>query len=693
MVGPSWAKEISWLSFNSRVLEEAEDPTVPLMERMRFLGIYSSNLDEFFRVRVATLRRLARLGGEFVNLNIPDPAETLFEVHEILVKEAARFNKVYEAVLEKLEDKGIVVVDELSVPMAQRPHLMDYFLSEVRPHLMPILLKGTSDLSNLRDHPMYLAIEMKKKSGAGRPGYALIEIPTDILPRFYVLPEIKGAKGKEGVKKRQVIYLDDIIRFGLATVFETLPYDSFDAYAIKFTRDSELEFDDDFTESIMERMSEGLRARLMGNPVRMNYDAKMPEAFLKLLRKKLNFSQLDSLYPGARYHNRKFLMGFPTLGRKHLCWPEEKVVAHPQLDTGGGKIGIFKCLQKQDVLLHLPYHSFYHFLDFLRESVMDPLVKAISLTQYRFARNSCVAAALVAAVRNGKRVTVLVEPQARFDEEANLAWAADYREAGIRVIMGLHGLKVHAKLCLVERTEGRRNRSYCAIGTGNFNESTAKLYTDHLLLTADVEIGKDVERCFRYLGSPAREPKLAKLVASPFGVRKLIEDSIRREIELVEKGEKGEIFLKLNNLSDPVTVELLDQAAIAGVRVRLIVRGMYSVVADRKVKKNLKGIAIVDRYLEHSRIFVFGNGGNPQYYLSSADLLPRNLDSRFEVVCPIFDRKLKEQLETYLHLQWKDEVKARVLDKKLSNPPRKSGKKAKATRAQKTIREWLAGEG
>ena len=456
---PFRPKEVSWLSFNSRVLEEAEDPTVPLMERMRFLGIYSSNLDEFFRVRVATLRRLARLGKAFSALNIPDPAETLFEVHEILVRETAEFNKAYENVLEKLEGKGIFVVDELSLPLAQREHLMEYFLSEVRPHLMPILLKGSSDLSNLRDHPMYLAVEMKKKSGAGRPAYALIEIPSDILPRFYVLPENKELKSKDGIKQRQVIYLDDIIRFGLSTVFESLPYDSFDAYAIKFTRDSELEFDDDFTESIMERMSEGLRARLMGSPVRMNYDAKMPEAFLRLLRKKLNFSQLDSLYPGARYHNRKSLMGFPTLGRKHLCWPSEKIVPHPQLDTGGKKIGFFKCLQKQDVLLHLPYHSFGHFLDFLRESAMDPLVKAISLTQYRFARNSCVAAALVAAVRNGKRVTVMVEPQARFDEEANLAWAANYREAGIRVIMGLPGLKVHAKLCLVERTEGRRKRS------------------------------------------------------------------------------------------------------------------------------------------------------------------------------------------------------------------------------------------
>ncbi|MFT5105388.1 MAG: polyphosphate kinase, partial [Verrucomicrobiales bacterium] len=458
---PFRAKEISWLSFNSRVLEEAEDRSVPLMERLRFLGIYSSNLDEFFRVRVATLKRLARLGKQVKNLNIPDPAETLFEVHEILVKEAIHFNKAYEAVLEELAKEGIEVVDELSVPLEQREDLMEYFLSKVRPHLMPILLKGSSDLSNLRDHPMYLAVEMKKKSGTGRRGHALVEIIGD-LPRFYVLPEIKK---KKKTRVRQVMYLDDIIRFGLPTLFETLPYEVFDAYAIKFTRDSELEFDDDFTESILERMSEGLRARVMGSPVRMNYDAKIPQPFLNLLRQKLKFSQLDSLYPGARYHNRKLLMNFPTLGRSDLCFRGERPVPHAQLEGGAKKRGMFKQLQKRDSLLHLPYHSFSLFLDLLREAGMDPLVKSISLTQYRFASDSCVAAALMAAVRNGKHVTVLVEAQARFDEEANLGWAATYREAGIKVIMGLPGLKVHAKLCLIERLEGGRKRNYSAIGT------------------------------------------------------------------------------------------------------------------------------------------------------------------------------------------------------------------------------------
>lgn len=680
---PFRAKEISWLSFNSRVLEEAEDSSVPLMERIRFLGIYSSNLDEFFRVRVATLRRLARLGESYKKLNIPDPTETLFEVHEILVKEAKRFNRAYDGVLEALGRKDIMVVDELSVPLEQRDHLMRYFLSEVRPHLMPILLKGTSDLSTLRDHPMYLAVEMGKKSGVGRPGHALIEIPSDILPRFHVLPKLK--------KTRMVMYLDDIIRFGLPTVFRSMPYDSFAAYAIKFTRDSELEFDDDFTESFLERMSEGLRARVTGSPVRMNYDAAMPEPFLKLLRNKLNFSQLDSLYPGARYHNRKGLQDFPRMGRSSLCWGKLEPIEHPYLELGQQKGGTFKTLQKREVLLHLPYHSFNYFLDFLREAALDPLVKSIALTQYRFAKDSCVAAALLAAVRNGKRVMVLVEPQARFDEEANLSWAAVYREAGVKVIVGLPGLKVHAKMCVVERTEGARSRTYSAIGTGNFNESTAKLYTDHLLLTADPEIGKDVLKSFRYFATPTRELKLAKLVACPFGLRELFQESIAHEIGLAEKGEKGEIFLKLNNLADPEIVGLLDKAAHAGVKVHLIVRSMYSLVAEGKVRKNLKAVGIVDRYLEHSRIFIFGNAGKPQYYLSSADLLPRNLDSRFEIVCPVEDPKLQRELSTYMHLQWKDDVKARVLDKKLSNPPRKRGKKARATRAQATIREWLAG--
>ena len=680
---PFRAKEISWLSFNSRVLEEAEDRTVPLMERIRFLGIYSSNLDEFFRVRVATLKRLVRLGDKYKNLSIPDPTETLFEVHEILVKEARRFNLAYENVLEALADRGIRVVDDLSVPLELRDHLMKYFLTEVRPRLMPILLKGDSDLSTLRDHPMYLAVEMKKKSGAGRPGHALIEIPSDTLPRFHVLPKLK--------KKQMVMYLDDIIRFGLSTVFRSTPYDEFSAYAIKFTRDSELEFDDDFTESFLERMSEGLRARVTGSPVRMNYDATMPESFLKLLRKKLEFSQLDSLYPGARYHNRKGLQDFPVLGRRSLCWEKLDPIAHHTLEVKQKKGGIIKRLQKREALLHLPYHSFNYFLDLLREAALDPLVKSIALTQYRFARESCVASALLAAVRNGKTVTVLVEPQARFDEEANLSWAAVYREAGVRVIVGLPGLKVHAKMCVIERSEGGRRRTYAAIGTGNFNESTAKLYTDHLLLTADPEIGRDALRCFRYFATPTRELKLTKLVACPSGLRKMLRAAIRREIELAGNGGRAEVSLKMNNLSDPETVGLLDEAAASGVKVRLIVRSMYSLVPEGKGRKNLKAIGIVDRYLEHSRIFVFGNGGKPQYFLSSADLLPRNLDSRFEIVCPVEDPKLQRELASYMQLQWQDEVKARVLDKKLSNPPRKRGKKARATRAQQTIRDYLAG--
>jgi len=679
---PFRAKEISWLSFNSRVLEEAEDPAVPLMERVRFLGIYSSNLDEFFRVRVATLKRLVRLGNDYKKLNIPNPADTLFEVHEILVSEAKRFNKAYAKVLEALEDEGIQVVNELSVPMAQREHLMGYFTSKVLPRLMPILLKGSSDLSTLRDHPMYLAVEMSKSSSKGRPGHALIEIPSDVLPRFYVLPKLK--------KARMVMYLDDIIRFGLKTVFRSLPYDTFNAYAIKFTRDSELEFDDDFTESFLERMSEGLRARVTGSPVRMNYDAQMPENFLALLRKKLKFTERDSLYPGARYHNRAGLQNFPRLGDQSLCWSNLDPLPHRRLGSGGIKGGrMFKKLQKHDVLLHLPYQSFDHFLDLLREAAMDPLVKGIMLTQYRFAGDSCVAAALLAARRNGKRVEVMVEPRARFDEEANMRWANTYREAGIKVIVGLPGLKVHAKICVIERNEGGKTRHYSAIGTGNFNESTAKLYTDHLILTSDEEIGRDVVKCFRYFATPTRELKLSKLVACPSGLRKMFDKAVKAEIALAKNGEKAEIFLKLNNLSDPRTVALLDDAAAAGVKVKLIVRSMYSLVEDGKLRKNLNAIGIVDRYLEHSRIFVFGNGGSPKYYISSADLLPRNLDSRFEVVCPVKDPRLQKELANYLQLQLADECKARVLDKKLSNPERKRGKKIRATRAQGTIRDWL----
>ncbi len=652
------SKEISWLSFNERVLQEAANPEVPLLERVKFLGIYSSNLDEFFRVRVATLKRLATLGDRYRELNIPNPVETLRQINAIVARENQSFNKAYTQVIKNLADENIHVIDNRTVPAKHQVWLKEYFQDNVAPRLMPIMLKTSAKLPQLKDNPMYLAVRLTKKNNTGRPAHSIIEIPGD-LPRFVVLP-------KSG-KTTLIMYLDDIIRYGLSEIFLHLPYDHFESYAIKFTRDSELEFDDDFTDSVYDKVAEGLLARQGGFPVRSNYDATIPPQFLRLLNKKLNLSGSDNLYPGARYHNRKDLIDFPQLGRSDLLYPPPAKVAPKRLKRII-KEGFFSALKKKDLLLHIPYHSFLIFIDFLREASMDPLVQSIQVTQYRLAKNSFVARALMAAAHNGKDVTILVEPQARFDEGANIAWANEYQRNGVRVILGVQGLKVHSKLCLVSRREHGKLRRYTALGTGNFNELSAKVFSDHLLITANCEIGDDASAIFEFFERTYKAPKLKHLVAAPFNLRNFIRKRIQIEMANARKGIPAGLSIKVNNLSDLETINLLYDAANAGVKVRLIVRGMFSMITGpESPAPSIEAIGIVDKYLEHSRMFIFQNEDSPLVYLSSADFLPRNFDSRIETVFPILDSKLNKQLRDFFELQWRDNVKARILNKTLSN--------------------------
>ncbi len=669
------SKEISWLAFNSRVLQEAGNPEVPLLERVRFLGIYSSNLDEFFRVRIATLRRLVLLGKDYRKLHLPDPKVTLREARATIKRDAALFDRIYDEVFADFAGQGVRLIRDTEVPRALKPWLTEYFFSKVRPRIMPIVIRSYSELGSLRDQPMYLAVEMGRAGRKTRLAHALIEIPTAELPRFVTLPEHKG--------QRPVMYLDDIIRFGLPGIFTGLPYDQFEAYAIKFTRDAEMEFDDDVMDSLYDKIAEGLRSRKTGQAVRMNYDARIPASFLKLLMDKLKLGSEDTLMPGFRYHNRRDLVKFPA--PDSLGYPAETPLPYPKLS--GKRASIFRVLQNRDLLLHLPYHSFTHFLDFLREASLDPLVQSIHLTQYRVSRYSCVARALMNAAQNGKEVTVLIEPQARFDEKNNIEWANRYQEAGCRVILGVPGLKVHAKMCLVTRQEGGTDRYYSAIGTGNFNEDTSLFYTDHLLLTAHPDLGADILETFRFFGANWHPPRLNHLVAAPFSLRTSVKYWIQNEIDHARQGHESGISLKLNNLADPEITAALYAASQAGVKVNIIARSMFSVVTGEAVSKNIKAIGIVDRYLEHSRILVFRNGGSPRYFLSSADFLPRNFDSRFEIVCPIYDPRLQQELERYLEIQWSDNTKARVLDRKLSNAIVKKGDKP--VRAQQAIRAWL----
>lgn len=678
---PFRSKEVSWLSFNARVLQEAGDPEVPLLERIKFLGIYSSNLDEFFRVRVATLKRLTQLGDYWKELSIPDPCITLREVNAMVAKQGREFNDAYERALADLKANGIEIVDEHKVPADLRDWLTNYFRTEVSSYLMPIMLKANEDVPRLKDQPMYLAIRLSRKGKGGRPAHALMEIPGD-LPRFVVLP-------KTG-RRQLVMYIDDIIRFGLREIFGHLPYDVYDSYAIKFTRDAEIQFDDDFTESFYVKMSEGLKAREEGLPVRANYDAAFPKPFLNLVLRKLKLATSDTLYPGARYHNRKDLISFPKLGRDDLLYPKSAPILNQALKNRE-KLGFFNILRRQDVLLHFPYHLFRRYIELLREASIDPLVQEIWMTQYRLAKKSFVARALMAAAQNGKKVTVLVEPTARFDEKANMGWADAYRAAGVRVVLGVPGLKVHSKLLLIRRREHGSDRYYSALGTGNFNEDSASIFADHLLLTAHPEIGADVAAIFRFFEHTYLRPTLKHLKCAPFDLRLFLKEKIQREIDLVREGRPGMLSIKVNNLSDVETIERLYEAARAGVKIRMIARSMFSLITGpESPAESIEAIGIVDRFLEHSRVLIFHNDGQPEVYLSSADFLPRNFDTRVETIFPVLDHALRDQLIRYFEIQWSDNVKARVLDRDLTNEYRPRPKRREEqVRSQYAIEDYL----
>ncbi len=672
------SKETSWLSFNARVLQEAADPGVPLFERIKFLGIYSSNLDEFFRVRVATLKRIASLGEEWKRLGIPDPKITLKTVRHLVSKQADDFNEAYGRVKADLEENGIKLINESDVPPDLEPYLRSYFRRQVSPHIFPTILKAAAKLPKLKDLPMYLAVKATKADGTGRPMHALIEIPQH-LPRFIPLPKVG--------ETQLVMYLDDIIRFGLDEVFSTFPYDHFESFAIKFTRDSELAFDDDFTESFYEKLEDSLKAREEGLPVRANFDRNFPKPFLNLILRKLNLARSDSLYPGARYHNRRDLLTFPDFGKKGLNYEKSEPV--PVKAIYGKQAGMFAAMRKKDLLIHVPYQPFRHLITLLQEASLDPLVQSISVTQYRLAKGSCIARALQAAARNGKRVFVLVEPQARFDEEANIKWAGRYRDAGVQVQLGVQGLKVHSKLIHIIRRESGCDRSYTVLGTGNFNEDTAGVFADHVLMTYNQEIGHDATEIFRFFRQSYQKPRLMHLNIAPFDLRSFLRTRIEREIENQIAGMPAGISIKVNNFSDPETNLLIHRAADAGVPVRMIVRSMFSLVIEEG--STIQAISIVDKYLEHSRMLIFENGGEPEVFLASADFMPRNFDTRVETIFPVYEKKLKNQLIEYFNIQWRDNTKARTLDRNLSNGYRK-GEPGKPARAQIDIETYLRGQ-
>lgn len=657
-------KEISWLSFNERVLQEAENKEVPLAESFKFLGIYSNNLDEFFRVRVATLKRLSQFGAKSRDILGYDPKTTLKKLHEIVLSQNSKFEKIYSSLIEELDKYKIHIINEKQLNDAQAEFVREYFINEVRSRLMPFLIDNKTDLPNLTDDAIFLAIILKNKK-TNKKRYAILEIPTAVIPRFIVLPEIGDDK--------YIIFLDDIIRYGLKDIFFIFDFDEFSAYTIKITKDAELEIADDISESYIEKLSRSLTQRKRGTTVRFIYDRNMPDDLLKILKKKLNFGPDDVVIPANRYHNFKDFMRFPKLGKKKFYF--EPLIPIPHSDIQPGK-SIFSAIKKKDIMLFFPYHPFDHLIDLLREASIDPSVTSIQITLYRLARNSSVINALLNAARNGKSVTTVVELQARFDEEANILWGNKLMEEGVKVIYGVPGLKVHSKLLLITRIKNNTTQRFAAVGTGNFNEDTARIYTDHLLLTTNIKITNEVHKVFNFFNINYKKDNYYHLILSPFSLRNKINLQIENEIKNAKAGKKAYIYLKLNNITDWEVINNLYEASSAGVNIKLIIRGMYSLVPGLKeISENIKAIGIVDRFLEHSRFMIFHNGGKEDVYITSADLMTRNIDHRIEVTCPVFDKNIKNELKNIFEIQWKDNVKARKLDASLSNKFVKPGKK------------------
>ncbi|MFN0276351.1 MAG: polyphosphate kinase 1 [Chitinophagales bacterium] len=644
-------RDISWLSFNERVLQEAEDKRVPLNERVRFLGIFSNNQDEFFRVRVATLRRMAKIEKSKISEFYIKPSKLLSQVQKKVLLLKNRFDNAYLEILNDLKKENIFIINEKELSLDQGAVVKNYFEEIVRPKLYPVMMDAEKRLPSLSDKSIYLAVCLRKKSKATAVKFSLIEVPDSDPPRFFVLPD-------EGDKKF-IILLDDIIRYNLKSIYHIFDFDVIEAYTIKITRDAELSLDQDtdLTQSTLEIIQKSIKRRVKGEPVRFIYDVSMPMDMLNFFSKKMKLQKEDAVIPGARYHNFKDFVNFPSLGKTHLLFNQNLPLQHPFLASS---TGIFSAVKHKDILLHFPYQSFNHVIEFLREAAINPAVTHIHITLYRVAKNSGVVMSLINAARNGKHVTVIMELQARFDEENNIYWSSKLQEEGVKVVFGENNLKVHAKLCLITEHKNGKIQHYAMVGTGNFNENTAKIYTDILLLTSKAEVTKEIGKVFSFFENQFNIGKYKNILLAPVYLRKRMKQLINREIKFAKAGKPAEIFIKVNNIADKEIVNRLYAASAAGVNIRLIVRGACSVVPGIEgVSENIKGISILDKFLEHARIYAFNNNGKEEIFIGSADMLERNIDYRVEVLVSILDKKIKKQLKEILEIQWKDNQKAR----------------------------------
>ena len=664
-------REISWLSFNERVLQESADKNVPLIERLRFLGIFSNNLDEFFKVRYATVKRIVEAGKKGKSELGGETAKNLLaEITNIVIKQQAKSLTILRQIKQELETQNIFLIDETQIKESHKEFIKTYFIQNVSPVLMTIILNDLTEFPTLNDTAAYLAVKMVLIPEEGVANkrekdirYALIEIPKGI-DRFVVLPKFDD--------KDYIIILDDLIRYSLRNIFNMFSYESITAHMIKITRDAELDIDSDLSKSFIEKISSSVEGRKISDPVRFVYDQSIGKDTLQFLKEKMDVGDTDSVLPGGRYHNRRDYMGFPSLGRQDLMY--DKIIPLPVkgLSIEGS---LLEKIAEKDYLQYTPYHTFSYVIKFLKEAALDPKVRSIKITVYRLASNSQVAASLINAVKNGKQVTMQIELRARFDEQANIGYAEQLQAEGVKLIFGVPGLKVHSKICVIEREEGDKIKRYGFISTGNFNESTARIYTDYTLFTAHEPILKEINKVFEFFTTTYKINKYKHLVVSPHYTKSYFLDLIDEEIKNAKDGKKAYIKIKMNSFTSYKMVDKLYEASDAGVEIQLIIRGICCLIPGVKgMSDNIEAISVVDKFLEHPRVFIFSNDDNPKIYISSADWMTRNLDNRVEVGCQIYDEDIKQEMIDTFEISWSDNVKARVFSEKQDNAYRKNNK-------------------
>lgn len=675
-------RDLSWMYFNRRILQEATRENVPLLERLGFLGIYSNNLDEFFRVRMATLSRIAECEDKSLRKESEHARKLIKRINRLNAVYAKEYEEALAGVRSRLRDEHIFLLNENELDEEQQRYVRRFFRQRLSGFVSPVWITAARQLTEETDDSIYLAVKMNTE-GRKAGDYALIELPVQVSGRFVRLPDRDGNK--------YLMYLDDVIRYCLPFIFGGLGYTHFEAYAFKFTKDAEMEIGNDLRTGVLQKISKGVKSRRKGDALRVIYDQDMPAALHKRVMNLLNLDKLDTVQAGGRYHNHKDLMAFPDCGRDDLKYPVWKPLVRPE--TNSSRDSVLRMVQEGDRFIHVPYHSFDYYIRLLQEAAIHKEVKSIKTTLYRLAKDSKVVKALICAARNGKKVTVVIELLARFDEASNINWSKKMQDAGVNVIFGVENLKVHSKITHI----GMRNGSDIAcVSTGNFHEGNARVYTDYMLMTAAKNIVKDVNAVFTFIEKPYMPVTFKELLVSPNEMKKKFVRLINNEIKNRQQGKPAYIKVKINHITEPEMVRKLYEASENGVRVDLLVRGNCSLVTGIPGKSdNIRICGIIDRYLEHSRIFIFANGGEKKCFIGSADWMPRNLDNRIEVVTPVYDAKIKEDLEKVIDYGLRDTMQGRIVDGTGENRPWTT-EDGEAFRSQEQLylhyREQLAGE-